>query len=276
MTSLAVSHWHSVEALNYWTWQIQGVGLSDSSLQSIAYQLITQIPYDEKIEWLSDSREIESHLTAEGLLSTLSLRLPYRIKQPGLVTLPALQLRYFDPQNGKLAVISSSPITILALPAWLVWILQWIALLGVLVLSFAGLWSLKQIWINRQLQQDIRQAQSVDVLWQALLDWRQKQSYQAWSFLPWRESAETGSLDAVLAAQSLDQWLQWYTQQFGQNEEFTVLIEQLNTLLYARQDQFDTEEAWHVLSNRAQAWSQALRWWQMPWHVIRLRLSVIK
>ncbi len=273
-----VNRLQTVGDLNYWTWQLQGKGLTKETMNSVAHQLVAQIGHNPQIEWLSDSREMTLNFTTEGLQSNLNLRLPYRVIQPGLVTLPTLQLRYFNPHSEKLEVILHSEATVLALPAWIVWIGQWLLLLLSVFIVFIGLLTVKQAWLNWRLQHVIKQADSVDVLWQGLLDWRQNQSYQAWSVLKWPKnlvqkmgsegtsvedfgSADIGSKD--ITKQSLATWSQWYVEQFGQSEAFEALITKLNFILYADQDKISAGD-WQTLSESAQAWSRELNWWQIP------------
>ena len=267
----------TVGDLHYWTWQLQGKGLTQAYMNSVAHQLVAQIGHDPRIEWLSDSRETSMSFTREGVQSALSLRLPYRVTQPGLVVLPALQLRYFNPQSEILEVTLHPEATVLALPAWIVWIGQWLLLMGLLLITFIGLLSIKQAWLNWRLQQVIQQASSVDSLWQGLVDWRQNQSYQAWSILKWPQNIEgkIRSQDVSkqsIAQQTLGHWSQWYVERFGESEEFAELLKELNFMLYARHDQIGADD-WLRLSKKAQSWSHALSWWKMPLIAMRSRFK---
>ncbi len=263
---------HAAGDLHYWTWQLQGKGLTKAYMNSVAHQLVAQIGHDEQIEWLSDSREMTMRFTREGLQSTLILRLPYRVMQAGLITLPTLQLRYFNPQTEKLEVILHPEATVLALPAWIVWVGQWLLLMLFGVLVFISLLSIKQAWLNWRLKRVIQQADSVELLWQGLIDWRQNQSYQAWSVLNWPQNSVEKMDTLDIAKQSLDHWSQWYIERFGHCEEFAELIKALNFILYARHEKIGPDD-WQSLSNRAKSWSQTLSWWQMPMSAIRTRLK---
>ena len=254
---------HTVGELHYWTWQLQGHGLTQAYMNSVAHQLVAQIKHDPQIEWLSDSRETSMQFTREGMQSTLSLRLPYRVNQPGLVSLPVLQLRYFNPLVEKLEVILSPETTVLALPAWVVWMGRWLLLMAMVLFTFMGLLSLKQAWLNWRLQQVITQATSVDSLWQGLIDWRQNQSYQAWSVLKWPNKSVDKMASQGINKQSLGQWIQWYTERFGNSKTFAELVKELNFMLYARHEQIGAED-WQRLLNCARSWSQTLSGWKLP------------
>lgn len=268
---------NTVGDLHYWTWRLQGKGLTQAYMNSVAHQLVAQIGHNPQIEWLSDSQETSMDFTREGMLSTLSLRLPYRVTQAGLVVLPALQLRYFNPQSEILEVTLHPEATVLALPAWIVWIGQWLLLMGLLLITFIALLTIKQAWLNWRLQQVIQQVSSVDSLWQGLVEWRQNQSYQAWSILKWPQSVEgkMASQDVSkqsFAQQTLAHWSQWYVERFGESEEFFELLKELNFMLYAKQEQIGTDD-WQRLSKKAQSWSQALSWWKMPLIAMRNRFK---
>ncbi len=258
--------------LHYWTWRLQGKGLTQAYMNSVAYQLVAQIKHNPQIEWLSDSRETSMQLTREGMLSALTLRLPYRVTQPGLVTLPALQLRYFNPQSERLEVVLHPEKTVLALPAWLVWIGEWLLFMLSALVIFIGLLTVKQAWLNWRLQQVIKQASSVDVLWQGLIEWRQNQSYQAWSILKWSQNSADKRPSQDVSKESLGHWSHWYVERFGDSEAFFELVTELNFILYAQHDQIDSE-AWQRLSNKADSWSQTLSWWKVPLIVMRARFK---
>jgi len=258
--------------LHYWTWRLQGKGLTQAYMNSVAHQLVAQIGYSRQIEWLSDSTETSMKFTREGMLSALTLRLPYRVTQPGLVSLPALQLRYFNPQTERLEVILHPETTVLALPAWIVWIGEWLLLMLSVLVIFIGLLTVKQAWLNWRLQQVIKQATSVDALWQGLINWRRNQSYQAWSILKWSQNSADKMPSQDVSKQSLGHWAHWYVERFGDSLEFVELMKELNFMLYARHDQVGSEE-WQRLSKKAHSWSQALRWWKVPLIALRTRFK---
>ncbi|VAW45342.1 hypothetical protein MNBD_GAMMA04-753 [hydrothermal vent metagenome] len=160
--------------LNYWTWQFIGQGISPSHLKQLANQLSQQIPYDAKIEWLTVSQEISHQWTEQGIQSTLTLRLPYRINQLGWVDFPMINLPFFNPESGKLDTFTWPAQSRLVLPFWL------IVTLGV-VLTFLTLttlfWSIKRLkypWLKQQLIKEIKQADNAETLWLILNHWSQK------------------------------------------------------------------------------------------------------
>ncbi len=263
---------HTTGDLQYWTWQLQGKGLTKADMNSVAYQLVAQIGHNPQIEWLSDSRETSMSFTREGMLSILSLRLPYRVTESGLVDLPALQLRYFNPQTERLEVVLHPKTTVLAVPAWMVWIGEWLLLMLCVLAIYIGLLSIKQAWLNWRLQQAIKQATSVNTLWQGLIDWRQNQSYQAWSILKWPQNAAEKIPHQDISKQSLGQWSLWYVECFGDSSEFAELVEELNFMLYAQRDQIGSGE-WQRLSEKAHCWSQSLSWWKVPLIAMRTRFK---
>lgn len=278
----------TVGELSYWRWQLTGSGMTEAYLNSVAHQLVAQIPHNPRIEWLADSRDSQMTFTKEGVQSVLTLRLPYRIHQPGLVTLPVLELRYFNPGTAKLEVLLSPTVKRLALPVWMIWLGQWLLLLVVGLMTFIGLLALKQAWLNWGLQRAIQNATSLEPLWQALVDWRQNQTDQAWLVLKSSQKAQqqTTSNDVYgvgVDEQSLGQWAEWYRQRFGDCAHFTALLNELNRLRYARPaaniDETNadkSDQAWQKAAKLAQAWSQTLKWWKVPLVTRWTSLSFIK
>ena len=225
--------------LNYWTWQLVGQGISAAHLKQLANQLSEQIPYDANIEWLSASQEVHSQWTEQGIQSTLTLRLPYRINQLGWVNFPILNLPFFNPETGKLESFIWPAQTLLILPSWLIWLTS-IALLLLALITL--LWSLKQLkypWLKKQLIKQIKQADSPQVLWQILNHWAQKH--------------------ASPPMQTLGAWQNWCQQSYGKNDALITLIQQLNAHLYATPS--DEPQSWSLLQKAALEWSRHLTWW---------------
>ncbi|MEA3404361.1 MAG: hypothetical protein U9R28_01325 [Pseudomonadota bacterium] len=234
--------------LNHWVWQLTGESVNVSTLDHIAHQLIAQIPHNEKLEWLTDSREVETSLTEEGLQSRLTVRLPYRVLQPGLFSLPELNLRYFDVKSGKLQSQTLASETQFALPFWLVWILQWVALIMGLAVLYFLLWQTKQAWLNWKLRQAMTQAENAEQLITAMLDWQQQQR----SILKPNEQ--------VARSISLESFQNWYEQRYSNSKAPSVLIESLNQTLYS---QSDSEQDWPEIQRQAQAWIKTLPFWSI-------------
>jgi len=268
-----MSVWQETGALNHWTWQIKGTGLTEAYMNNLAHQLMNQIKHNPAIEWLSDSRDLTTDYTTQGLQTTLQLRLPYRINQMGFVDFPDLKLDFFNPLTGKLESIIQPSHTKLAIPTWVIWLGLWLLLLaGIFVLFFAGL-SLKQAWLNRRLRKAIRLAKNVNELWQSMLNWRQDQlSWQDSSLkrfygeLPLNSSRQQEGLPQSHVMPSLGQWQDWYNQQYGKNSEFNQLICLLNKTFYSAQlSQKSQQEDWLKLQKIAHNWSLSLPCWNPRW-----------
>jgi len=223
--------------LNYWVWQLEGLGVDELVLQNMAHQLIGQMAHNETLEWLSESREAETTITEQGLNSALTVRLPYRIIQAGLFTLPELNLRYFDVETGKLISQTFTAHTQFAMPIWLLWMLQWLGLIIVLTLLYGALWQIKQAWLNWQLRQAIQKASNPQQLIEAMFKWQTKQS-------------------KVSRPASLKQFQDWYENRFGASELLQDLISSLNERLYAPSI---SETNWPVMKQQASDWSKTRR-----------------
>ena len=260
--------------LNYWSWQLTGKGLTKAYLNSVAHQLVSQIRHDPAIEWLSDSREIQTEYTTEGLQSSLKLRLPYRITQAGLAELPALQLPYFNPETGMLITKTQPATTLFAIPVWLIWLAQWLLLLLGLLVSFLTLMSLKQARLNLQLRGQIKRAKDVQTLWQALYQWRCQQQAGWLKGKPNRTApkttAEAPIENCAIHSQTTGQWVNWYQNQLDHSTLFNQFMTALDRMLYAPPDRQDQSDEWPALQQQALEWANSLNWWSKPLKTLSL------
>lgn len=234
--------------LNYWVWQLTGESVNAATLNNIAHLLIAQIPHDAKLEWLSDSRELETTLTELGLQSRLTVRLPYRVLQPGLFSLPELNLRYFDASQAKLQTQTLDSEWQFALPIWLVWMGQWFILITGLAALYFLLWQTKQAWLNWKLQQTMVKAETADELISAMFDWQQQQ----------RLILKPNQI--IARPISLQQFQNRYEQRYLKSEPLEVLISSLNQILYS---QSQPELLWPQIQQQAQTWIKTLPIWSI-------------
>ena len=236
--------------LNYWVWQLTGESVDAATLNQIAHQLIAQIPHDEKLEWLTESRERDSILTEQGLKSRLTVRLPYRVLQPGLFSLPELNLRYFDVNTTKLQNQLVASEVQFALPIWLLWIVQWLLLITGLAGLYFVLWQIKQAWLNWKCRQAMTQSETAEQLIDAMFDWQQQQR------------CILKPNQQILRAVSLQQFQHRAEQQLekrGQkSDDLAVLIQTLNQTLYS---EADSNQTWPQTQQQALAWIHSLPLW---------------
>lgn len=220
---------YQVGDLHYWQWQLTGHGMTLDYLKGATYQLLQQLNSSNDVSWLSESMQSSTDFDSNGMLNRLTVEIPYRIEQPGLVTFPELNLRYFDPLTGKVLQQKLAENMALSLPNWLVWILQWFMLVAVLVLLFVNLFVFKQIWYNRQFKRAMYQAETAEQLWQEMQNW---QNHQAW----YKQALNS---QKTQAASSIGQWQEWYLAEFNKNAKVQAitsqLLEQLSIHLFAQQ-----------------------------------------
>ena len=245
--------------LQYWNWQLTGHDLTTDYLKTAASQLIAQLPPSDKISWLTEAIQVEQKADDNGMLSTAKLQIPFRINQPGLVGLPTLILRGFNPATGKVEQQTWQRSTTLVLPSLVIWLVQWILLLLLIGLSFIVLLALKQAWLNRQLIQNVNQANNALEIWQAMLSWKNNQAWQ---------SIDNSKNVDVLQTDSIGIWQQWYLQQFSpsqlQVDDLQSLVNLLNSALFAQTSK--TAEAQNLLETdrlkvAAKTWSAQQTIW---------------
>ncbi|GKT11400.1 MAG: hypothetical protein ISEC1_P0364 [Thiomicrorhabdus sp.] len=253
-SSKPLNTWQITGDLNHWAWQLKGKGLTKAYLNSIAHQLVSQIPHNPNIEWLSDSREITTEFTNEGLQSVLNLRLPYRVTQAGLINFPQLQLHFFNPKTGMLISRVQAKTSLLAIPIWIIWLVQWVLLLSGLWISLLVMLSFKQAWLNRKLKREIKQSKDIHSLWSAMTKWRCQQI---------KGVKLEATKECPIDTQSTGQWAHWHKIQFGHSDEFENLVETLNQALYAPVQSTQQQHSdWLSIQQQALLWAETLPWRQ--------------
>ena len=223
-------------ALNYWTWQLSGQNMSQQALKQYMHQLIETLPYTNQIEWLSESHQTTTHWTDQGIQSTLTLRLPYRITQAGWIQFPQLSNPFFNPITGKLESLTPPSHKILVLPSWTIWMAKTVAFLLGLIALFWVIKQLKHLWIRLKLIHDIKHAADAQALWSVMQQWAQTQH--------------------TSPIKTLGDWTLWYHQTYGEHPTFNKLITQLNQQLYS-----DQSPEWEALKQHARQWSKQTTWW---------------
>ncbi|WP_127469913.1 hypothetical protein [Thiomicrorhabdus aquaedulcis] len=230
--------WHLAKRLYHWPMRLTTQGLDQTGLKQLAEQWQTQIPNTAKnstknsaqIEWLVESQTFTQVLnpnsasgesSANGTNATSNLsgevlnNVPYRIMQPGLVTLPAVHWRVFDPHTGKLQVLSMPERTVFAVPVWALY-------MGVILLVMLLLYTLykarkpfNQAWSKRRLKQAIHQASTPQHIWRAMQLWQ--------------------GLQIQPASQTLGQFNAWYNTHFKPCHVLNALMAQLNVEHFSTQ-----------------------------------------
>ena len=251
--------------LNYWVWQLAGDGVDAFTLQNLAHELVAQLGHDVRLEWLSESREIESRFTEQGLHTVLTVRLPYRAVQAGLLDLPTVNLRYFDVESGKLVSQKITSRTQIALPVWLVWIGHWLLLMFSLALVYGVLLKIKQAWLNWQLRRAILNSKNAEELVTALFDWQEVQQLQTTLYslgrlkLLGKRGAEEQGSGKVGRPATLQQFKESDQQRYGHSTALIAFITKLNQSLYAADLELKADQA--VLINLAKRWLKERSIW---------------
>jgi len=235
---------YQVGNLYYWNWQLTGQGVSADYMKSTASNVINQLTHNEQFSWLAESIKVSQFTNKKGLVTKLNIQVPFRIKHPGLVKFPRLVLRSFNPQNGKVEQLVFKNVQSVALPSWLMWLFKWALLLFVLVAGYSILLIVKQLWLNKNLQKNLSKAQSGQAILQSIMQWQSQHVG--------RKPAEK----PLPEIKSLQQFKRWHFNCYGASPSLENLVNNLNTLLYSRQQQqVNFEDIQHYALNWAKSLS---------------------
>jgi len=262
-------------SLHYWQWTLIGKGVTSEYLKGTAYQLLSQLQHSDNISWLSESIEVEDSADSQGMLTSLKIQVPYRINQAGLVTMPELVLRSFNPETGMISQQMYPSTTAWVLPAWLMWIVQWLILLLVLMGLFMSLYLIKQFWFKYKLTRAIRFANSANEIWLALQAWQNDVLQNGKT-----QVIEKDSVEIQLSFMSIGLWQDWYLNEFNiskpQADQTAALVEALNSELFSKPKlQNEAGEAGTESSQLAKQWIKGQSSWptnsQLKRYFVRIR-----
>ena len=239
---------YQVNDLMYWHWQLRGRGITEGNLKATAYQLITELSHNKGFDWLAESMQSQSTVDKDGLLTVLDVQIPFRINQPGLVSVAPINAQFFNPETQKVTQKIIEPATLVALPNWLFWMVQWFLMLLVITISYLVLFMIKQHWINLRLRKAIKLSSTSQQIWQALLDW---QAHHALGLV----SAQSTRSNYNAEVKSIRYFELWFKENYTASASLASVIEDLNRALYGPQN---PELSFRQLKQNAQAWSNSL------------------
>lgn len=229
--------------LHHWQWTLRSRNLTKDYLQGSLYQLIRQLEAAKNIEFFSETIDSKQRFVKDGVISELKVTIPYRLTSTGLASFPALSLRYFDPETGKVGLYQQSESWALALPSWLIWLLQWLLLVLVMAGLFTMLVVIKQAVLNWRFKQAIELAltkeNTVDEIWQAMYEWQKNHRRWKINWQAWKTSERQMfqklllEVDQVFNESSLAQWQEWHQFFYASDPRLETLINQLNQYYYA-------------------------------------------
>lgn len=94
------------ETLAFWEVDVQGRGVPAAALPSP----LAPVRDTHWLQFLPTQAQRRQHTGAHGILSTLSYRIPFAAKRSGPVSLPGLDLQYFDPNSGRIVRVATAPV----------------------------------------------------------------------------------------------------------------------------------------------------------------------
>lgn len=159
----------STGALHLWRLNVTGTNVLPSTLPDLTSNLHS----GHDILWLSSEKTRSTHMTREGIHTSLSFVQPVRFECSGLYALPALTVTYFDANTGKLADKTLPAHWVGAFPVWL----NGLFYLFVTLIGLGLVWVVwhgsRQLFAKWRLVKDLNQARSESDVWNALNTWSQ-------------------------------------------------------------------------------------------------------
>ena len=262
----APSHFYQTGKLYYWRWELTAHQLTKDYLQGALYPLLNQLQQAHNIEFMSESMNAQQSFDENGLLSKVKVDIPYRVNSSGWVRLPELHLRFFNPETGLVEHKQMASQLAFAVPVWLVWILQWLALFIGLGLVFFMLVYTQQAWRNWRFKSALKKLLTKesaknpdgfhDELWLLMQQWQQQ--HRTWrlclkclrqSLLGRHLKSQTLWQQIIVSTApqvyqgSFAQWNEWYVQNYAPSVHLQQLLMLLNQRYFSRQESIDLHES---------------------------------
>ena len=233
-SEVSPSSWLQTDTLSYWTLKLTANTTDVYSLPPVLRQVKTN-PELQVFPVISDRKiKVEQNKVTSQVIHTI----PFKSLKNGRLTLPEIQFQYFDPEHGKIKLVtySANPVFVLSF--------LWEVLLGILTTVIF-------LWL-------------VNIVYKKWIHWRtiNKKRQQAINLLhkPGSKNnirnairviceADTGS-----ANKSLSEWKQYWLKLYQTNENFEDLYKAVSNACYSNQDNIDlnalTSELIFLFNNR--------------------------
>ena len=253
--------------LYYWQWNLSAHNLTQDYLKGAVYPLLNNLQQSHNIEFLTESIQATEQFDESGLLSRVSVNIPYRVESSGWLSLMPLQVSYFNPQTGKVETINTAKQLGFALPSWLVWLIQWFLLIALFGLVFFSLVFAQQKWRNWQFKNKLKRIQKQShatpqimchALWKEMLHWQQKhrqwrlcfscmRNKKGWQSNAWQNLVIKDEL--TQATVSVAQWQTWYEKFYQPSHNLQELLTTFNTIQYSSQQKKQINSKFNAVLN---------------------------
>ena len=114
-----LSKWIETGKLTEWNIQLTAQGISRDALPPISSKLVSS----SDIQFFPVQKTLKRQIDANGIHQTVQYTIPFKALSNGKLSLPALSIQYFDPDDAKLKQASLAPPTFFALNKWLQWLI---------------------------------------------------------------------------------------------------------------------------------------------------------
>lgn len=234
--------------LYHWRYHWMGQDLQLDDFRGLAQSLNSEA----SVEWLSPSKQINTEMQLDGLHSKLVVEQPFRVEQYGWINLPPLNVTYFDVVTGKLVNQRIDPPWLVAVPTWVIWLIQllgWgLVLIGLILIGQLT----RSFYLKWRLIRQFEVTADPQTLWMQVQGWTD--SSQAWWFFrnkPIRNQGQSmKGRDNANRLNSLGAWLNWYEKRYGHCDQARDLVTTLNQCFYGKH--------YHDPKQAALDWAQQL------------------
>lgn len=212
----------STDSLHYWNLTLKGNMSNSYRLPPV----LRQIKPNNKISFLAINSTRTVNALDDQLVSQVSHSIPFKALSSGLLSLPEIQLQYFDPASGKIKTILHQPHRLLVLN------LFWKSVIVIMLLSLLA-WLIFVIYKKAQKikHSRLKYQQAISLLNE------QKNTRAIREAIRLIASAEYWVKNITLT-----QWCEMWSGKYKTGMDFKALCKALSDALYQSQSQHDVSK----------------------------------
>ena len=211
--------WLHTDALSYWALQLTAQATDVFSLPPV----LRQIKTNSELEILPVTSNRRLQVKQDKVTSLVTHTIPFKSLKSGLLTLPAIHFQYFDPEQGKIKLVTyqSEPVFVLSY----FWEML-LAILGMILFIWLAKFTCKK-WIHWRALNRKRQL-AIQLLQEQGSENNIRKAIRLFC------EADTGSANTTLM-----QWKQYWLNAYQTDENFEDLYNTISNACYSNQRNID-------------------------------------
>ena len=217
----------STDSLHYWNLTLKGNMSNTYRLPPV----LRQIKSNNKISFLAINSTRTVNASDDQLVSQVTHSIPFKALRSGLLSLPKIQLQYFDPASGKIKTVAHQPQRQLVLGSF------WKSVIVIILASLLA-------WLIFIIYKKAQKIKYSRLMYQQAITLLNEQK----NIQTFREAIRLiASAEYWVTNITLTQWCDMWSEKYKTGMDFKTLCKALSDSLYQSQSQHDVSKLTHQL-----------------------------